>query len=276
MKSSGPDKRVDLYGASYRNFASDLYAEIRRESFGEDIGQTSWLTAEEQELFISWLNLDRSSRLLDVACGSGKPTLRIARKTGCHVSGVDIHEEGINNAKSNAREVGYEGRAQFHHANAAERLAFADASFDAVTCIDAINHFPDRSRVLTDWHRMLKPGGCLLFTDPIVLTGAITNEEIAVRASIGLFVFVPKGMDEKLLREVGFAVERVEDRTSNMAVNAAGWRTARAKREAKLRKIEGDEAFFGQQRFLETAARLAEEKRLSRFAIMARKHHKDI
>ena len=271
MTPTESGKRVDLYGASYRNFGHDLYADIRREAFGEDIGQTSWLTAEEQDLFISWLGLTKSSRLLDVACGSGKPTLRIAQKTQCHVSGVDIHAEGIASATANAREVGYEGRAHFHHANAAERLSFENASFDAVTCIDAINHLPDRSRVLADWHRVLKPGGYLLFTDPIVLTGPITNEEIAVRASIGLFVFAPQGLDETLLRQAGFAVERIEDRTPNMAGNAAGWHRARARRETQLRKMEGDDAFIGQQRFLETAARLAEEARLSRFAILARK-----
>ncbi len=213
--------------------------------------------------------------MLDAACGSGKPTLRIAQKTGCHVSGVDIHADGIASATANAREVGYEGRALFHHANAAERLAFDAASIDAVTCIDAINHLPDRPRVLGEWHRILKPGGSLLFTDPIVLTGPVTNEEIAIRASIGLFVFVPHGLDETLLREAGFDVERVEDRTPNMASNAAGWHRARASREAQLRKIEGDDAFFGQQRFLETAARLAREGRLSRFAILARKHRKE-
>jgi hypothetical protein len=37
---------VDLYGASYRNFASALYAETRGEAFGEDIGEAGWLTAE--------------------------------------------------------------------------------------------------------------------------------------------------------------------------------------------------------------------------------------
>ncbi|WP_119389263.1 class I SAM-dependent methyltransferase [Taklimakanibacter lacteus] len=271
MQTSPTDKRVDLYGASYRNFATDLYGDIRREAFGEDIGQTGWLTAEEQDLFISWLGLTRSSQLLDIACGSGKPTLRIAQKTGCHVSGLDLHSEAIASAKANARELGYEGRTKFYEGNAGERLSFAAQSFDAVTCIDAINHLPNRPHVLEEWRRVLKPGGRLLFTDPIVLTGPITNTEIAIRASIGLFMFVPEGLDEMLLREAGFEVERVEDRTRNMAMNAAGWLAARARREADLRKIEGDEAYFGQQRFLETAAALASEKRLSRFAILARR-----
>jgi SAM-dependent methyltransferase len=267
--SSGGD--VDLYGASYRNFASALYREIRREAFGDDIGQTGWLTAEEQDLFIGWLGLSRTSRLLDVACGSGGPTLRIARKTGCRVWGIDLHGEGIASAQASATQVGCAKRVDFHQGDASGRLPFADDSFDAVTCMDAINHLPDRSRVLEEWRRVLKSGGRLLFTDPIVLTGPVTNREIAARASIGLFVFVPAGLDEALLEQAGFEVERVEDRTPNMADNAAGWRDARSRREADLRAIEGDEAFDGQQRFLEIVAVLAKERRLSRIAVQARR-----
>ena len=270
MTSSRSTSGVDLYGATYRGLASALYAEIRREAFGEDIGQTGWLTADEQDLFISWLELDASSRLLDLACGSGRPTLRIAQKTQCSVSGLDQHSDGIAQAQASARERGHEGRADFRAGDAAAPLPFAAASFDAITCIDAINHLPDRPRVLREWRRVLKPGGRLLFTDPIVLTGPMTNQEIAIRASIGLFVFVPAGLDEVLLQQAGFAVERVEDRTQNMAANAAGWRAARERRESELRAIEGDATFEGQQRFLETAALLAHERRLSRIAILAR------
>ena len=48
---------VDHYGATYDRFASQVYAEIRAEAFGEDIGQTGWLTAPEQDLFLSWRQL---------------------------------------------------------------------------------------------------------------------------------------------------------------------------------------------------------------------------
>lgn len=270
MERSKSPSSIDHYGAQYGNFASDLFAEIRREAFGEDIGQTGWLTADEQDLFIGWLGLSDSSHLLDLACGSGQPTLRIAGKTGCHVSGVDLHDAGVTNANAKAKEMCLEARASFFQGNAAENLAFEDSDFDAIMCIDAINHLPNRPRVLAEWRRVLKPGGQLLFTDPIVMTGPITNEEIAIRASIGFFVFVPAGTDEDLLKQAGFVVEHVEDRTQNMAENAAGWHRARAKREADLREIEGDDAFEGQQTFLETAAVLAKEQRLSRLAILAR------
>ena len=86
-------RRVDCYGSQYQNFVTDLYKQIRREAFVEDIGQNGWITADEQDLFIDWLGLDQQKHLLDIACGSGGPTLRIAQKTGCLVTGIDIHED---------------------------------------------------------------------------------------------------------------------------------------------------------------------------------------
>ena len=262
---------VDHYGAQYRSFDTDLLAEVRREAFGEDIGQTGWLTVDEQDLFIDWLAISGSDRLLDIACGSGGPTLRIAEIAGCEVTGVDLHEDAIANATSYAERRGLAERASFHVADGTHALAFDSDQFDVLMCIDAINHLPDRPRVLQEWHRVLKPGGRLLFTDPIVVTGPLTNDEIAIRASIGVFLFVPDGTDERMLDDAGFAIERVEDRTENMARNARGWLDARTKREAALREIEGDEAFDGQQVFLETAACLAEQRRLSRKTFVARK-----
>ncbi len=268
----GPDgaaARVDLYGPSYAGFASELYSRIRSEAFGEDIGQTGWVTADEQDMFIAWLGLSAGSRLLDLASGSGGPTLRIAAKTGCRVIGIDRHEAGIAAARAEAARMGLSGRADFMAGDAAARLPLDDGSVDVVTCFDAINHLPDRRKVLAEWRRVLRPGGRLLFTDPVVLTGPVSNAEIAIRASIGFFLFVPPGADEALLSEAGFHVERVEDRTANMALNAAGWFRARERHAADLRAIEGDAGFEGQQRFLETAATLAGERRLSRFAILA-------
>src|SRR5689334_16490901 len=137
-----PAADVDLYGPSYRNFASALYTQIRSDAFGQDIGQTSWITADEQDTFIAWLGLSPSCRLLDLACGSGGPTLRLVERTGCSVYGIDQHAEAIVAAKALARRKDLSDRADFKTGDAAARLAFADESFDAITCIDAINHFP--------------------------------------------------------------------------------------------------------------------------------------
>jgi len=259
------------YDANYGNFESDLYSEIRREAFGEDIGQNSWLTADEQNGFIEQLALSPGKKLLDVACGAGGPALKIAEKTGCSLVGIDVHEQAISAAKSLAAKQGLSARAQFQVVNASGRLPFADGEFDAITCIDAINHLPDRPAVVAEWARVLKPSGRLLFTDPITMTGPLSKDEIAVRSSAGFFLFVPADYDRQVLEECGLRLLVCEDVTENMSEMAQRRRVARSSREETLRKIEGDAGYEQQQKFLEVASRIARERRLSRFLYVVEK-----
>ena len=259
------------YDANYGNFQSDLYAEIRREAFGEDIGQSSWITAEEQDRFLGQLNMSPGKTMLDIACGSGGPALRIAEHTGCSVVGVEIHEQAVATANSLAAQRNLSQRAKFQVADACAALPFPDSTFDAITCIDAINHLPNRPLIIADWARLLKPGGRLLFTDPITVTGPLTNDEIAVRSSIEFFLFVPRGYDERVIGQSGLRLLVNEDVTKNMAEVAERRRAARASRAADLREIEGDQTYEGQQEFFVVASRIAAEGRLSRFLFVAEK-----
>jgi len=259
------------YSANYGNFQTELYAQIRHEAFGEDIGQNSWLTSDEQDRFLAWLELSPGRTMLDVACGAGGPALRIAATTGCSVVGLDVHEQAVTTASSLAAQCGLAERAEFRSIDATGPLPFSGASFDAITCIDAINHFTDRPRVIAEWARLLKLGGRLLFTDPITLTGPLTNAEVAVRSSAGFYLFVPHGYDESVIGQCGLQLLVCEDVTANMAKVAEARRAARASRSAALREIEGDQPYDGQQEFLAVAARVAREGRLSRFVYVSKK-----
>lgn len=74
-------------------------------------------------------------------------------------------------ANGAARKRGLAERARFVRADANERLPFADGSFDALICIDSINHLYERARVLREWHRLVRAGGRILCTDPISSPG---------------------------------------------------------------------------------------------------------
>jgi SAM-dependent methyltransferase len=266
-----PHSTTSHYDANYRNFQEELYAEIRREAFGLDIGQSSWLTADEQDHFLSWLNLSEGKSLLDVACGSGGPALRVADKTGCSLVGIDVHDQAVATAKSLAQQRGLTQCAEFQVVDAAGPLPFRDGQFDAITCIDAINHLPDRTHVISEWARLLKVGGRLVFTDPVTVTGPLTSDEIAVRSSIGLFLFVPADHDQRVIAECGLRLLLREDVTANVARLAERRGVARASRGTSLRAIEGEQTYEGQQRFFEVAARIAREGRLSRFLYVSEK-----
>ncbi len=131
-----------------------------------------------------------------------------------------------------AREAGLGGRASFVQADASQPLPFEDGSFDAILCIDAMNHLPDRPGVLSDWARLLRPDGRLLFTDPVTVTGILDSDEIAIRTSIGYFLFVPPGEDERLLAEAGLSVLAVEDTTR-------AWPTSRVEEATLAQSTRG-------------------------------------
>jgi SAM-dependent methyltransferase len=132
-------------------------------------------------------------------------------------------------------------------------------------------HIAGRPAVLRDWHRVLKPGGRALFTDAMVVTGPVSHEELATRSSIGYYVFVPPGTNERMLQEAGFELKGVEDVTDNAADIASRWHDARARHRSALVGREGEANFEGLQRFLRCVHTLSRERRLSRYAYLGEK-----
>lgn len=264
-------ERVDLFDSTYSHFTEQVLADIRKDTFGTDIGQNSWLTVDEYERLLPWLGLSAGDHLLEVASGSGGPALYVAHTTGCRVTGIDANESGVAAASRMAAKSGDAERVRFQVASADIALPFESDSFDALLCIDSMNHFPDRLAVLREWRRVLRKGRRALFTDPVVLTGPVTNDELALRSSIGLFLFVPSGLNERLIEQAGFRLIRQEDVTANAALVSGRWHRARQARRHDLVRIEGEERFEGLQRFFGAVHTLTSEKRLSRIAYLAEK-----
>jgi SAM-dependent methyltransferase len=263
-------EQADLYSI-YSRFTDPVVAAVRAETYGEDIGQNSWITAEEFDGFVDRLNLTPEAHVLEVASGSGGPALRLVSRVGCRLTGIDSNEGAVATATKAAADAGLDGRAEFLLMDANSPLEFADGSFDAVLCFDAFNHLTDRPLVLAEWHRVLRPGGRVVVTDPVVVTGPVTDAEIATRSSIGSFVFVPPGVNDELMREAGLEVLEVDDVTAAVASVAGRWFESRDRHRDDLVRIEGAGGFEGLQAFLGVVHRLSSERRLSRFAYLGRR-----
>ena len=124
--------RYEFYDAQYARFGSKLAAEVRREAYGEDLGQQGWRTLAEQNEIITLISQRSNTHLLDVACGSGGPSLALATRTGCRLTGVDIEAAGIAQAKGLASALGLSEAANFLVADCSKRLPFNEATFDHV------------------------------------------------------------------------------------------------------------------------------------------------
>lgn len=263
--------KVDLYNNAYGNYESDAYRDVRIETYGEDFGQTSWVTTEESAEIPQLLALARDSYVLEVGCGSGGYALHLAEKIGCRIVGLDINESGVHNANQLAQAAGLASQASFQQADASKNLPFDEETFDAAFSNDSLCHVPERLGVLAEIFRVLKPGGRVLFTDALVIAGMISAEEIATRSSIGFYEYSTAGVNERLMDQVGFSGIRAIDTTENAARISQRWRDAREKRKTDLVAAEGAANFDGLQRFLSYVHNLASEKRLLRYLYFATK-----
>jgi SAM-dependent methyltransferase len=262
---------ADLYGAAYGNFATDVWKQIRCETYGEDFGQSSWVTGAEYRRFIGLLDLAARDQVLDVGCGSGGPALFLSRETGCSVIGIDLNEAGVQTGLSLAREAQLGQRVGFRLADVREPLPFDTATFDALVCLDVMCHLPARGRLFSEWRRVLRPGGRFLYTDPVVVTGLVTKEEFAVRSSTGYFEFAPPGVNEQLLAESGLELASAWDATENEAVVSGRWHAARQRRKEELVRLEGEDTFAALQRFLDVVHALTKERRMTRTVFLGRR-----
>ncbi|HKR82852.1 MAG TPA: methyltransferase domain-containing protein [Terriglobales bacterium] len=257
--------RVDLYDGAYSNYAAEVYRQVRLETYGEDFGQTSWVTTEESRDIPQLLALQSGCMVLELGCGSGGYALHVAENVDCTILGLDINESGVRNANQLAVARNLAPRVRFEQCDISAGIPSEDSAFEAVFSNDVLCHLPGRLSILRDIFRVLKPSGRLLFSDALVIGGTISHEEISSRSSIGYYLFSPPGENERLLERAGFRLVHVLDTTASAATIANRWHQAREKRKAELIAVEGDNNFEGLQRFLSCVHNLTAERRLLRY-----------
>ena len=127
------------------------------------------------------------SRVLDVGCGGGLLSEALA-KEGAEVVAIDLAPELIKVARLHRLESGVEVD---YRVQAVEALADeAPASFDAITCMEMLEHVPDPAAIIAACERLLKPGGRLFLSTlnrtPAAFALAIVGAEYIAR-------MLPKG-----------------------------------------------------------------------------------
>ena len=126
--------------------------------------------------FDAWIDW-QGKAVLDLGCAGGFMAEALARR-GADVTGIDPAAEAIDAARAHARtgglRIGYD-------VGVGEALPYGDVSFDAVVCVDVLEHVADLNKVMSEVARTLRPGGLFLFDtinrNPLARLATITMAE---------------------------------------------------------------------------------------------------
>ena len=124
----------------------------------------------------------RGARVADVGCGGGLLSESLAR-AGARVTAIDLSEKVIGIAKLHLHESNLD--VDYRMQSSAELAAAEPASFDAVCCLELIEHVPDPAALVNDLAALLKPGSRLFMSTinrtPAAFGAAIVGAEYLMK-----------------------------------------------------------------------------------------------
>ena len=123
-------------------------------------------------------------RVLDVGCGGGILSEALAER-GASVLGIDLAESALQAAEAHRA-----GQAVEYRLESSREVAARGERFDAVTCMEMLEHVADPAAVLRDIHAVLKPGGWAFFS---TINRTLKARLGAVYAAEYLLRLVPQG-----------------------------------------------------------------------------------
>ncbi|WP_305790205.1 class I SAM-dependent methyltransferase [Symbioplanes lichenis] len=154
----------------------------------------------------SLLRLPADGLLLDIACGRGGYGIEVASRTDARVVGVDFAAVALEHAREIAAARLPAGRASFH-VGTLTATGLPDNSADAVMCVDGVQFADPPVAALTEFRRVLRPGGRLALT--CWAPADLANDRVPARIRA-----LDLGRD---LVEAGFTDVEVHDRPEWLA-----------------------------------------------------------
>ena len=155
------------------------------ELFGHDWHLGYWLNAATVAESAQRLNAIMAARLalepgmsvLDVGCGVGGSACFMARESGAQVVGISNSRPGLDEAERFAKQQGVDHLVSFRFGEMQE-IPFPDGSFDRVWSCEALHNVADKTSVVPELARVLRPGGRMVLGDLFLLNPVIETADL--------------------------------------------------------------------------------------------------
>ncbi len=170
-------------------------------------------------------------RILDIGCGIGGPVFEMARTHGATVVGIDLEAPLIERAQQDAQNYGLTDQCTFQTVEEGP-LPFDDETFDVVISSGAFTQIADKSGILDETFRILKPDGHVSCYDWLKPAGEEYSEDMLYWFKVEGLTYALETLESyaQVLRDVGFVDIDSEDATA--------WYRQKAREEYDL--IKGD------------------------------------
>lgn len=163
---------IDGYAARFgKPLFSSLWVKAWGDQYPVDVQPFSSCTRKLLEELAEQVACEPSDLIVDLGCGAGGVGLWLASRLGCRIIGVDCSHPGVEIAARRATERGLDRVARFQ-VGQFEATGLGDQSANAVVSVDALPFAVDVDAALAEIHRILRPGGRLVFTTREVRPGS--------------------------------------------------------------------------------------------------------
>jgi ubiquinone/menaquinone biosynthesis C-methylase UbiE len=159
VKKSVTASKIDALRGRLRDEYDVWHQHIYEAAPGHDDASSPWY-----QLVREYLGAVKGLRVLEVACGRGGFLRELALAGAC-VTGCDFSFAALGVARTRLGAAGVPCSATLTQGDA-QRLPFADDSFDLVVSCETIEHLPEARTAMKEMHRVTRPGGRLLLTTP--------------------------------------------------------------------------------------------------------------